>query len=283
MDIQVETELGLSGQGRDTVCQETTADPRRDQKDVDWEVKTHFLSQPSTAQPDWSATWWGFMWLLVVWKCPLVKARWQPPLRSFWRKFPASLLLLQPGRSFIRWCIRWQSQLRALCSSVGLTFQTLHFLYFSILVDHQGSWSTILQNWETLWGTDLGVWTRVVRINCLRDQLLVDYRVIFWKLNIQDKGQDLVVIGCPGQCPGSGFPGIISLIKDRNFIIWDCDPLLSVPQTAAQQLNPFPPWLPVSQVMENFLLWILLHHASWRRTEQIFISKLWCLVKICVM
>ena len=106
------------------------------------------------------------MWLLAVWRSLLVMVRWQQPLCSFWRKFPASLLLLQPGRSFIRWCIRWQSQLRALCSSVGLTFQTLHFLYFSILVDHQGSWSTILQNWETLWGTDPGL------NSCLTDKML---------------------------------------------------------------------------------------------------------------
>ena len=191
----------------------------------------------------------------------------------FGRKFPASLLLLPPGRSFIRWCIRWQSLVSALCSSVW------HFKLFisSISQCWLGAGGTTKDPDPELrdWGTDQGVGCS----SCLAAKMLKrstlgglsSHFLEAWTSRTKDRPRGQGVSG------GLSSQASVHWEKDRNFIIWDYESPCS-----PYQLNPFPPWLPVSQVMENFLLWILLHHGGCKN-EQIFISKPWWMVKICVM
>ena len=89
--------------------------------------------------------------------------------------------------------------------------------------DHQGSCSTILQS-ELI---------RVVGLNsCLTDKMLKrstlgglsSHFLEAWTSRTKDRRDPVVIIGCPavsGSVRGSKFPGIVSLIKDRNFIIWN--------------------------------------------------------------
>ena len=98
------------------------ADPR-------WRSQRYWRGAKPISYPACPAADCTRLKIYVVVSCYLVMLSCQ-----LWRKFPASLLLLPPGRTFIRWCIRWRSQLSALCSKVW---------YFQLFI------SSISQSWWT--------------------------------------------------------------------------------------------------------------------------------------
>ena len=142
--------------GGDTVtlwhchCQEMSADPRwrsercwRGGKPIFYPHLTAYLN---SGYYTITAPRQGFMWLLVVRSLRLHDSH-LSPLLSFVEKISSFLALVTTRSEFYQMMHQMTSS--ALSSVSSLTFPTVHFLYFSILLDHQGSWSTIIQSWET--------------------------------------------------------------------------------------------------------------------------------------
>ena len=186
-------------------------------------VRTHFLQY---------GDWWGFMWLLVGCSLWWDDSETSPLSPAIWGEIPPSSLLWLPmGRTFIGWCIRWQSPWSELCA-VQIDISNCSNSSFPPFLNPDGPGTTrdpdpqsFSQSSEEL--------IRVVGLNsCLTDKMLKrstlgglsSHFLEAWTSRTKDRRDPVVIIGCPavsGSVRGSKFPGIVSLIKDRNFIIWN--------------------------------------------------------------